>query len=221
MAERPRLPTPPEDSQEGIPLVEESELEIRHPRYSLPPDDTTESATNPANPPELSLEDGESEPLRPSRGTPSTPLPRVWKAASEESDQGAPGLSDPAGTVHPHRFAPLADPDAAAPLNLEATPRLDTYETRRRVRLIIGFSLTALIALVVLIVYGRLHASGRGGAPGAPVDEAVLLREQQQKAAKLQQQKAAENAAARALAEREADAMLDRAREFEKKGRTD
>ena len=143
------------------------------------------------------------------------PLPRTWKAEPEPVEDPTPTLASKKAKAKADRAAKdqstpgkkkkkkpaEADGKEATGSRLEETPLLDTYETRQKIRLIVG-SLMTLIAVVAIIVLVKTFQ------PGAPKVESGNEKKDARIAVD-----------ARQSAEREAAALLDNARQADKIGR--
>jgi formylglycine-generating enzyme required for sulfatase activity len=197
-----------------IPLVEDVDQELQRPRYSLPPGDPTEETSLTGDPPALPHDAAlADEPHRLGRA-PVTPLPRMWKAALEEPADDVPRKKtkgSPDGKL-PQSERRKAAQDEAEPTPLDETPALDTYEGRKTARIIVGSVIGGSLLLVGLILYNLFSPAGPARTD-APVDEALLWRQLQQKAV--------DQAARNRQTELEALGMFNRAREFAQKGNTD
>ncbi len=126
------------------------------------------------------------------------PLPRMWKAEDEDDDEGEtrpirsvkPGGAGPAPVNPPRAPAPTPDrpkaplerggPKTAKPkskasaddddrkVKIEETPLLDTYDTRKRVRVLFGIGLG--VVAIIAVVFGLRMLGGKA-------EEEVLVDE--------------------------------------------
>lgn len=152
------------------PVKSEFEIEVEDPDQPNPSQNAVES--------EIEIE--EPDQPKPSR-SPVKPLPRLWKSESDEpedvsSAQRAPGqsakssskgsdaapsksASKPAGSTAKSKkqkareSAPVGDKSDTKKVLVEETPTLDTYETRRRARILVGGLSATCVLLVCWIGY--------------------------------------------------------------------
>jgi formylglycine-generating enzyme required for sulfatase activity len=94
--------------------------------------------------------------------TPGQPLPRIARFAIPPDDDPP----RPKAARSKKRKSSKGDGESSGVLD-EATPNLDTYETRRKVRLGIGLAATAVFALVLWFVASRF----RGATPDEFVED--------------------------------------------------
>jgi formylglycine-generating enzyme len=152
------------------------------------------------------------EPILPKRSDPP-PLKRLWVSPPEPEPAASPTPSTKKKQVaaevkdeKPKKKKTNASEevidDGTGSIKLEATPVLDTYETRQRVRLIGGLILGSIVVLGVIIAVGAFKRSG--------TEEARDTEPTENRA----------NIEARASAEREARLLLDMAKQFDQQGKT-
>ena len=172
------------------------------------------------------LED--EEPLEP-KSTPKTvqPMPRLWKSEPEPSEEELPPAkkSSRGGDTEPPRKpsvskastvkgttksakgkgAPVADENGEKKVLIEDTPALDTYETRRRARIIMGALAGACVLLFGWSIYRVFLYDPVGLDVSGSADQTASQSSPEP----------------RSTLDQESHFMLERAREFAKNGRTD
>jgi formylglycine-generating enzyme len=172
------------------------------------------------------LED--EEPLEP-KATPKTaqPMPRLWKAEPEPSEEEWPPAkkSSSAGDSEPSRKpsaskasngkgatkavkgkgAPAADENGEKKVLIEDTPALDTYESRRRARMIMGALAGACVLLFGWGLYRVFLYDPVGIGPTGSAEQTASQTSPEP----------------RSTLDQEAHFMFERAREFAKNDRTD
>ena len=154
-------------------------------------------------------------------GAPGRPLPRMWKSEDDEppppraappppkADAPPPSRRRPADDSGPTRktgLKPKPAEDGEKKVLVEDTPVLDTYETRQRVRLATGALFVFVIGLGCYILYNTFFYDPFPMGPLPPDDGYVVE---------------AGPSAPKVDVEGEARAMLTRARDAAKNGRTD
>jgi sulfatase modifying factor 1 len=170
--------------------------------------------------------DESQEPRRPSPKPPAgagKPLPRLWKhepdedelrAQKEEEDKRKKAKAEaetppPAAPVRKERpRKKKAEEDPKKPGNksvlIEETPDLDTYEARRRARILLGVSFCCMALMVGIFLYRTFAPESSGAAPTADIGPPVAVP----------------GAVSRERIEQEASHLFERAREDARNGNT-
>src|SRR5579864_8986433 len=97
---------------------------------------------------------------------PGAPFPRITysESASKEKPEGtAAEVSDAASNKERAvKKAPKEKKGKVKPGQLEATPKLDTYEARRTMRIVVGAAVAGVVVLVFCIVYWTFNGKDTG-----------------------------------------------------------
>jgi formylglycine-generating enzyme len=173
--------------------------------------------------------DDEEPPLEQPKTKPKSaqPMPRLWKAEPDPTEEEAPPAkkSTKDGDTEPPRKSsdskgsvakgnskaakgkgpPATDENGEKKVLIEETPTFDTYETRRRARLIMGALGAACVLLSGWSVY-RVFLYDPVGLDATSTADATASKSSPE---------------TRPTVDQEADFMLGRAHEFAKNGRTD
>lgn len=107
-------------------------------------------------------------PPRPPMPPPGQPLPRIHRSTLPPED-------DPPAKPRKKKGSKAAkDPDEKRGVLEEQTPKLDTYEARQRIRMVVGGVMLAGLAGVLFLVFGRIGGGGGGPEPVSE-DEAPVV----------------------------------------------
>lgn len=151
------------DGDDPIPLADEPE--------SVPEDDGDElDLPRPARPP-----------------APVQPLPRIWKVDPEPEDEDEPRRKSRKERLAEEKEQRAGEKSRAAAKSsrksrdgekpkgvlLEETPESETYEARRRTRMVIGGALLAAVGLGIYVLFKSL--GGGQPPPPPPVDEGQIV----------------------------------------------